>query len=51
MTRLFLHFWNVSATFRILQKEPVSQMCVVPFSNFDSRSTFGPLRIRHLFHI
>jgi len=36
MTRLFLHFWNVSATFRISQKEPVSQMCVVPFSNFDS---------------
>ena len=33
MTRLFLHFWNVSATFKISQKEPVSQMCVVPFSN------------------
>ena len=27
MTRLFLHFWNVSATFKISQKEPVSQMC------------------------
>jgi len=36
MTRLFLHFWNVSAALKISQKEPVSQMCVVPFSNFDS---------------
>jgi len=50
MTRLFLHFWNVSATFKISQKEPVSQMCVIPFSNFDSWSTFGPLWIRRLFY-
>ena len=28
MTRFFLHFWIVSATFQISQKEPVSQMCV-----------------------
>jgi len=26
MTRLFLHFWNASATFKISQKEPVSQI-------------------------
>jgi len=26
-------------------------MCVVPFSNFDSWSTFGPLWIRRLFYI
>jgi len=26
MTRLFLHFWNVSATFRIWQKKRVSNM-------------------------
>jgi len=51
MTRLFLHFWNVSATFKISQKESVSQMCVVPFSNFGSWITFGPLWIRRLFHI
>jgi len=25
MTRLFLHYWNVSATFRIWQKQCVSQ--------------------------
>ena len=50
MTRLFLHFWNVSATIKISQKEPVSQMCVIPFSNFDSWSTFGPLWIRRLFY-
>jgi len=31
MTRLFLHFRKISATFRIWQKEPVSQICVVPF--------------------
>jgi len=49
MTRLFLHFWNTSATFRIWQKEPVSQICVVPFSNFGNLITFGPLRIRYFF--
>jgi len=27
MTRLFLYFWTVSATFGIWQKEPVSQVC------------------------
>ena len=36
MTQLFMHFWNVSVTFKISQKEPVSQMCVVPFSNYGS---------------
>ena len=51
MTRLFLYFWNVFATFKISQKEPVSQMCVVPFSNFVSWSTFGALWIRRLFYI
>ena len=51
MTPLFLHFWNVSATLKISQKEPVSQMCVVPFSNFDSWSTFGPLCTIRLFYI
>ena len=51
MTRLFLHFWNVSATFKISQKEPVSQICVVPFSNFGSWITFGPPWIRRLFYI
>ena len=34
MTRLFLHFWNVSDTFRIWQKEPVSQICVAHFLTF-----------------
>jgi len=38
MTRLFLHFWNVSATFRIWQKEPASQICVVPFSTLANES-------------
>jgi len=51
MTRLLLQFWNVSATFKISQKESVSQMCVIPFFNFDSWSTFGLLRIRRLFYI
>jgi len=51
MSRLFLNFWNVSATFRIWQKEPVSQIRVVPFSNFGNWITFGPLRIRCLFSI
>jgi len=34
MIRLFLHFWNVSAALKIWQREPVSQICVVSFSNF-----------------
>ena len=51
MTRLFLHFWNVPATFSIRQKEPVSEICVVPFSNFGNWITFGPLRMRCLFYI
>ena len=51
MTQFFLHFSNVSATFIISQEEPVSQMCVVPFSDFGSWITFGPLRIRRLFYI
>jgi len=38
MARLFLHFWNVSASFRIWQKEPVSQICIVPFSNLQARA-------------
>ena len=51
MTRLFLHFWNISAAFKISQKELVSQMCVVPLSNLGSWSTFGPLWIRRIFYI
>jgi len=51
MTRLFLHFWNVSATFQISQKEPVSQMYAVPFSNFGNWITFRPLWIRRTFYI
>jgi len=51
MTRLFLHSWNVSATFKISQTESVSQMCVVPISKFGSWITFGPLWIRRLFYI
>jgi len=35
----------------IRQKERVSQICVVPFSNLGSWITFGPLRIRCLFYI
>jgi len=35
----------------IRKKEPVSEICVVPFSNFDNRITFGPSRIRCLFYI
>ena len=46
-----MHFWNVSATFNISQKEPVTQMCVVPFFNFGSWITFGPLWISRLFYI
>ena len=51
MIRFLLHFWNVFATFKISQKEPVSQMCVVPFSNFGSWITVGPLWIRRLYYI
>ena len=35
----------------IWQKEPVSQKCVIPFSNCGSCITFGSLRIRYLFYI
>jgi len=35
----------------IRQKEPASQICVVPFSNFGNCITFGSLRIRCLFYI
>jgi len=35
----------------IRQKEPVSQICVVSFSNFGNWITFGPLRRRCLFYI
>jgi len=31
MTRLFLDFWNVPATFRIWQKEAATQIRVAPF--------------------
>jgi len=48
---MFLHFWNVSATFRIWQKEPVSQIGVTPFSSIGNRITFGLLQIRCLFYI
>jgi len=51
MTRLFLHFWNASATLRIWQKRRVSEICIVPFSNFDNWITFDPLRIRCFFYI
>ena len=46
-----MHFWNVSATFRIWRKEHVSQISVVPFSTIDNWITFGLLRIRCLFYI
>ena len=48
---LFLHFWNVSATFWNLQKRPVSQMCVIPFSNLGNFITFGLLWLRCLYYI
>jgi len=48
---LFLHFWNVSAAFRILQKGPVSQICVVQFSNLGNLITFGLLRLRCFYYI
>jgi len=35
MTRLFLHFWNVSATCKFHKKKPYLK-CAVPFCNFDS---------------
>jgi len=35
----------------IRQKESASEICVVPFSNFDNWITFDPLRIRRLFYI
>jgi len=35
----------------IRQKEPVSEICAVPFSNFDNRITFGPPQIRCLFYV
>jgi len=41
----------VSATFRILQKGPVSQICVVPFSNLGNLIAFGLLRLRRLYYI
>jgi len=34
-----------------LAKKPVSQICIVPFSNFGNGITFGPLRMRCLFYI
>jgi len=37
--------------FVIRQKEPVSQIRVVQFSNFGNWITFGPLRFRCLFYI
>jgi len=48
---LFLHFWNVSATLIISPKGPVSQICVVSFSNLGNWITFGPLRLRCLLYI
>jgi len=33
------------------QKEPVSEICAVPLSNFGDCITFGPLPIRCLFYI
>ena len=36
MTQLLLHFWNGSAKFRFWKKELVSEICVVPFPNFDN---------------
>jgi len=50
----FLHFRSVTATFRIWspgKKNPYSQICVVPFSNFGNWITFSPLRTRCLFCI
>jgi len=53
VTRLFLHFWNLAATFRIWssgKKNPYLK-CVVPFSKFGNWITFGLPRIRCLFYI
>ena len=46
----FLEFSCYIQNLVIRQKEPVSEICVVPFSNFGNWMTFGPLRIRYLFY-
>jgi len=48
---VFLEFSCYIQNSIIRQKEPVSEICVVPFSNFVNWITFGPLRIRCLFYI
>ena len=55
MTRLFLHLWNLAATFRNSssgKKNTVThQICVVPYSYFGNWIVFGPLRRRCIFYI
>jgi len=47
----FMEFISYIQNLAIRQKEPLSQICVVSFSNFGNWITFGPLRIRCLFYI
>ena len=47
----FLEFSCYIQNLVIRKKEPVSEICVVPFSNFGNWITFGPFRIRCLFYI
>jgi len=55
MTRLFLRFWNLAATFRIWSSGKknlcIWNACRPIFSNIGNWITFGPLRIRCLLHI
>ena len=46
-----LAFLEYICYIQTLAKKPVSQICVVPFSNFGNGITFGPLRMRCLFYI
>ena len=47
----FLEFRCYIQNLVLRKKEPVSEICVVPFSNFGNWITFGPLRIWCLFYI
>jgi len=47
----FMEFICYIQKLAIWQKDTISEICVVPFSNFGNCITFGPLRIRCLFHI
>jgi len=47
----FMEFICYVQNLAIRQKEPVSEICAVPFSNFGNCITFGPLRIRCFLHL